>query len=91
MRNKVYPDFLVHLDKNGEVARLLVLETKGKHLEGSDDTEFKEKFFKLLEDAYALGKDAGDVELFADSPDVMRFRILLQEEAWKNDLESALA
>jgi hypothetical protein len=69
----------------------LVLETKGKHLEGSEDTEFKAKFFELLEDAYARGKDAGEVELFSDAPDAMRFRILLQEPAWENNLEATLA
>jgi len=91
MKNRVYPDFLVRLDADGETARLLVLETKGKHLEGSEDTEFKAKFFELLEDAYARGKDAGEVELFSDAPDAMRFRILLQEPAWENNLEATLA
>ena len=91
MKDRVYPDFLVHLDADGEIARLLVLETKGKHLEGSADTEFKSKFFNLLEEAYTQGREAGEVELFADAPGVMRFRILLQEMAWKNDLEAAIA
>ena len=91
MKNKVYPDFLVRLDAHSETARLLVLETKGKHLEGSADTEFKRKLFDLLEKAYTLGHDAGEIEMFADAPEIMRFRILLQEEAWKSDLEGALA
>lgn len=91
MKNKVYPDFLVHLDVDKEIARLLVLETKGKHLEGSEDTAFKEKFFKLLEDAYTHGIEAGEVDLFAERPDEMRFRILIQEEAWQPELEKALA
>jgi hypothetical protein len=71
--------------------KLLVLETKGKQFEGSADTKFKSKFFDLLEEAYTLGHDAGEIELFADAPEVMRFRILIQEEAWKSDLEGALA
>jgi hypothetical protein len=72
------------------VARLLVLETKGKHLEGSADTEFKAKFFKVLEGAYTKGTQAGEVELFSDRPDVMRFRILIQDEPWQPELENAL-
>ena len=95
MRNKVYPDFLVHVDAERDVAKLLVLETKGRHLEGSADTKFKEKFFELLERAYTAGKEAGEVELFAGRPDVMRFRILIQapdeSEAWKPELEKVLA
>ncbi|HEX5279656.1 MAG TPA: DEAD/DEAH box helicase family protein [Micropepsaceae bacterium] len=90
MKNRVYPDFLVRIDADGHSARLMVLETKGKHLEGSGDTEFKSRLFKVLEDAYASGKIAGDVELFPDAPNAMHFRILLQEQAWKNDLETAL-
>jgi type III restriction enzyme len=90
MRGKVYPDFLVHLDTEREVARLLVLETKGKHLEGSADTEFKAKFFEVLEAAYTKGTQAGEVELFSDRPDVMRFRILIQDDPWPPELENAL-
>ena len=74
MKNKVYPDFLIHLDADDDTARLLVLETKGKFLEGSADTEFKRKFFELLEKAYTQGYEAGEIELFADAPDHMRFR-----------------
>jgi type III restriction enzyme len=90
-RNRIYPDFLVKLESDGDVARLLVLETKGKQLEGSDDTGFKKKLFDILEYAYTKGRDAGEIELFADAPDAMRFRIVLQEEAWKNQIEGALA
>jgi type III restriction enzyme len=81
MKNKVYPDFLIRLDPDDQTVRLLV--------EVSENTEFKEKFFKLLEEAYALGREAGEVEMFANSPKSMRFRILLQEQAWQNDLETA--
>jgi type III restriction enzyme len=90
MKSKVYPDFLIHLDTEKDVARFLVLETKGNHLEGSDDTEFKGRFFKLLEEAYTKGVEAGEVDLFDDRPDEMRFRILIQESAWEPDLEKIL-
>jgi len=90
MKNKVYPDFLIHLDAEKDIARLLVLETKGKHLEGSADTEFKKKFFELLEDAYTKGVEAGEVDLFDDRPDDMHFRILIQEKAWEPELEASL-
>jgi type III restriction enzyme len=91
MKYKVYPDFLIHFDAERETARLLVLETKGKHLVGNEDTEFKRKFFALLEEAYALGKEAGEVELYAQAPESMRFRIMIQEDAWESELEKSLA
>lgn len=89
-QHKVYPDFLVKLEANGDTARMLVVETKGKHLGGSEDTQFKEKLFAVLEDTYAHGLEAGEVELFADRPDAMRFRILLQRDNWRNDLQAWL-
>jgi hypothetical protein len=52
--------------------------------------EFKAKFFELLEAAYTKGTQAGEVELFADRPDAMRFRILIQDEPWQPELENAL-
>lgn len=91
MKNKVYPDFLVQLDETKGIARLLVLETKGKHLQGSEDTKFKSNFFELLEHAYSTGVEAGEIDLLTDRPDEMRFRILLQETAWQSDLEGAIA
>jgi type III restriction enzyme len=90
-RNKVYPDFLIKLEAHDDDARMLVLETKGKHLGGSEDTEFKRKLFEVLEAAYAKGVEAGEVELFADRPDAMHFRIMLQEDNWKSDLQSSLS
>jgi len=90
-RNRVYPDFLIKLESDGDTARMLVLETKGEHLAGSHDTIFKEKLFALLEQAYQSGKIAGHVELFAGRPDAMSFRILLQQGEWKSKLEHAIS
>lgn len=89
-RHKVYPDFLVSLESDGETTRLLVLETKGKQLAGSDDTQFKQRFFEVLESAYRSGREAGAVDLFPEAPDVMRFRILVQDEAWEPELQGEL-
>jgi hypothetical protein len=46
------------LNANGDAARLLVLETKGKYLEGNQNTVLKSKFFRLLEEAYAAARVA---------------------------------
>lgn len=89
-RHKIYPDFLVKLETDGDTARMLVLETKGKHLD-NEDTEFKRRLFEVLEAAYASGVGAGDVELFGDRPDTMRFRIMIQDDNWKSRLQSNLS
>ena len=45
-KHMVYPDFIALVSKNGE---RIILETKGDHLKGNDDTEYKKKLFERLE------------------------------------------
>lgn len=48
-RSRVYPDFLACLHDSGDgKMRFTVLETKGLHLKGNDDTVYKAKLFELL-------------------------------------------
>lgn len=86
-RNRVYPDFLLRLAGDGE--RLLVLETKGKQLD-NEDTAFKRELMEALQNAYQRPA-AGEVELFDDSPEAVRFTMLMQEENWKPTLAGSLA
>ena len=85
-RHKVYPDFLIRLGGDGR--RLMVLETKGKQLD-NDDTKFKRELMEALGTAYRK-PSPGDVELFDDSPDALRLRILMQEANWKPELSAVL-
>lgn len=78
-RHKVYPDFLMRLSGDGR--RLLVLETKGKQLD-NDDSRFKRDLMAALQAAYRQ-PPAGEVDLFDDSPDAMKFLMLLQEQDWR--------
>ncbi|MEE8609664.1 MAG: hypothetical protein V3V60_11615 [Sphingomonas aquatilis] len=68
-RNRVYPNFLLRL--TGDGARLLVLETKSKQLD-NEDTAFKRDLMDALQNAYQRPA-AGEVELFDDSPESVRF------------------
>ena len=79
-------DFLIRL--SGDGTRLMVLETKGKQLE-NDDTAFKRDLMAALQDAY-VKPSPGEVELFDDSPDAIRFRMLMQEEDWRPVLAGGL-
>lgn len=85
-RHKVYPDFLIRL--SGDRKRLLVLETKGKQLD-NEDTAFKRELMEMLGAAYRQ-PSPGEVELFDDSPDSVRFRMLMQEADWKPTLAAEL-
>lgn len=85
-RHKVYPDFLMRLSGDGR--RMVVLETKGKQLD-NDNTAFKRDLIDALAKAYRK-PSAGTVELFDESPDAMQFRMLMQQDNWKTELNSSL-
>ncbi len=89
-RNRVYPDFLVCLHESGEGKfRFSVLETKGEHLKGNDDTEYKRKLFALLTGRAETALRAGEMELITESQSIT-FTILMQE-SMKDALAKALS
>jgi type III restriction enzyme len=52
-RNKVYPDFVFARVTNDGLQKLVVLETKGLHLAGNNDTEYKQKLLARLSHVFA--------------------------------------
>ena len=69
-QGRIYPDFVGMA--NGE--RLLIFETKGEHLIGNPDTEYKQKVLKALEGAF---NDVGTMRL-GESPNSI-FRLVFSE------------
>lgn len=67
----------------------MLLETKGKQLDNLD-TAFKRDLMELLERAYTKPAP-GEVDLFDDAADSIRFRILMQEADWRTKLRQATA
>lgn len=89
-RAKVYPDFLVCLEQAAEEEmRFLVLETKGLHLKGNDDTEYKRRLFDLLSAHSASAVTAGEIKLGLKRGD-LRFEMLLETD-WEQKAANALA
>ena len=88
-RKRVYPDFLVALEEaDGKPARLVVVETKGLHLQ-NDDTDYKRRLFDVLERYSGTSVAVGELRLDS-KPDPMRFRLVLDGD-WKSQVDSALA
>lgn len=89
-RNKVYPDFLACVQQigNGKV-RFAVLETKGLHLKGNDDTAYKETLFELLEKVFTMGVNVGELKLGVEQRE-MRFELML-EDNWRERIKRPLA
>jgi len=81
-RNKVYPDFLVciHAADNSKF-RFSLLETKGEHLKGNDDTEYKRKMFELLTTYVDTAIRAGELDL-GESGQQITFTMLM-ENSWQ--------
>ncbi len=82
-KNKIYPDFLVCVQssKKGN-ASFSILETKGQHLMGNFDTEYKRKLFSLWTEYSKKSIDAGTIEI---QDQKMTFDLILQNE-WQNTL-----
>lgn len=55
-QDRIWPDFIaMGTEKNGQLG-LLIFETKGQHLKGNDDTEYKKRVFEALEKYFEVGR-----------------------------------
>ena len=64
-QDRIWPDFVAMSHDGAGKQQLLVVETKGKHLEGNADTEYKTKVFATLENSLNAdsGFECGEVSL----------------------------
>jgi len=88
-RHKVYPDFVFGLVQQGGVSKTVILETKGLHLAGSDDTAYKQCVLMRLSQAFRdeRWKSVGQLSLAgADQHEVVCD--LLLDQAWQGALEA---
>ena len=82
-RQRVYPDFVACRKDDG---KLLILETKGIHLKGSDDTGYKKKLLETLEEAYSTASERGQIKI-GKPPATFR---MMFEERWKGQVSELL-
>ena len=85
-RDRIYPDFIAMSDSSHDKSHLLVFETKGEHLRGNSDTEYKQRVFKTLENAFNSGINAGKVTV-TYGPARGVFRLVFNEP----EIDAALA
>lgn len=83
-RQNVYPDFVACRRDDGT---LLILETKGVHLKGNDDTGYKMKLLETLEAAYNKALDRGEMRV-CEPPAVFR---MMFEDRWKEQVSALVA
>ena len=81
-RQRVYPDFVACQKNNG---KLLILETKGIHLKGNEDTNYKKKLLETLETTYSTAHDCGKMEVKEPAPAAFR---MMFEDDWKEKINA---
>jgi len=87
-RYKVYPDLLACVREVEEGKyRFSVLETKGEHLKGNLDTEYKRKLFDLFTVYAQTAIRTGTLELKEEMPPITF--TMLMEDTWKQGLVEA--
>ena len=94
-KRKVWPDFLAYYvsepktSVNKSKSKYIILETKGDHLKGNEDTQYKEKLFRLLQHYCQKPIDVGEFETATSSEQKMVFKILM-ENSWEKDLQKLI-
>ncbi len=90
-KNRIYPDFVFQNGKGKKpVARVVVVESKGRHLEGNPDTEYKRKMADYFE---KVGKKVSWQKL-GEGFDKHQFRFQILDEglyeSWKDELKKMI-
>jgi hypothetical protein len=88
-RHKVYPDFVFGLVQQGGERKTVILETKGLHLPGSNDTQYKQAMLARLTQAFKdeRWQQVGHLELAGGEQTAVVCDLLL-DQAWQGTLES---
>jgi type III restriction enzyme len=92
-RNRVYPDFVVQQGfKNKPIASVVVVESKGKHLKGNEDTRYKRSVAEYFD---KVGRRVSWQKLAKEfSDDTFRFQVLdegeYEDRDWRDDLKRFL-
>jgi type III restriction enzyme len=88
-KNRIHPDFVIQSGQDQKpVPRVIVLESKGKHLQGNEDTQYKRKVAQLFEH---VGKEVTWQQLGEEFKDhVFRFQVLDENQEYGRDWKDEL-
>jgi type III restriction enzyme len=84
---KIYPDFIFALSAEGGVERLMIVETKGDHLAGNNDTEYKKKLLELCSGSFSWenATRVGELELVYNPQTTVNCALVYQKD-WQSEL-----
>ena len=80
-RERIWPDFVAMRGETDGKPRVLVFETKGEHLRGNPDTDYKQRVFETLQSAFNAGTMTVN-----DGPAKGTFRLVFSEEEFPEAL-----
>ena len=88
-RHKVYPDFVFGYHPQGNQARVVLLETKGMHLEGNADTLYKQALLERLTQAFSDERfqSVGELALEEGGQCVVQCDLVF-DQAWRATMDS---
>lgn len=90
-RGRIYPDFIFAVRADVAAGRIVVLETKGDHLDNPEDTKYKREVLSFLSSSFAWDDctPAGELELVVNDGVSVRCALILMSE-WKTKLPDFL-
>lgn len=86
-RDKIYPDFIFAVQRGDSSSRMAVLEMKGQHLAGNEDTEYKRSVLELLSQSFSWDQtiQVGKMNLVHSNRDTVECDLVLMNE-WRTRL-----
>ncbi len=85
-RDRIYPDFVAFADKHYGKPLLFVFETKGEHMRGSRDTEYKRRVLELLQGAFNGALGGGSMQLQGGGAAEGTFSLVFSEDEFPKAL-----
>ena len=73
-QERIWPDFIAMAGSNAGQPHILVFETKGEHLKGNPDTDYKQRVLETLQNAFNCG-----TMTVRDGPAKGTFRLVFNE------------
>ena len=91
-RGRIYPDFIFAVGAEGAAGRIVVLETKGDHLDNPEDTKYKREALSFLSSSFAWDDctPAGELALVVNDGVTVQCALILMSE-WKTKLPNFLS
>ena len=90
-RERVFPDFIFAVQRGEKSDRVMVLEMKGQHLKGNDDTQYKREVLRLMSEVFSAEPVArvGELDLVGQGGAEVGCELVMLKD-WKTALPALM-